>query len=396
MLLSLIAPAQARVVINGGIISIKNGAVLVIDNPDNQAISQTGGGYISSEGINNSIIWSVGAGNGNMYAIPFGNAYGMLPLHFSAASGSAGGRIIFSTYPTPTWKNSDYLPPGVTNVNSGATDNSAKVIDRFWQINPQGYLTKPTLTNLSFTYAANEYQPPNTIAEANLVAQRWNSSLLAWGDYIPASIINTSAKTITIASVPGNQLYDWWTLVDLTDLLPVTLLNFQAIAANKKVIASWETASETNSDHFELWRSRDQRQFDLAGKVAAAGNSTGLLRYSFTDAHPYFNISYYQLKMVNLDGSFKWSPVIKVKIDDDPFASIYPNPATGYITIAVGAGIALEKPIAYIYDAKGSLVKSFKISATSQLADMSLLPAGMYFIHFTYSGQAQTLSFIKK
>ena len=320
----------------------------------------------------------------------------MLPLSFSAASGSASGRIIFSTYSTPTWKNSDYLPPGVTNVNSGGIDNSAKVIDRFWQINPQGYLTKPTLTNLLFTYAANEYQPPNTIAEANLVAQRWNNSLLSWGDYIPSSVINTSAKTITIASVPGNQLYDWWTLVDLTALLPVTLLNFRAIAVNKKVITSWETASETNSDYFELWRSNDQRQFAPIGKVAAAGNSTGLLRYSFTDANPYLNVSYYQLKMVNQDGSFTWSPVIKVKIDDDPFASVYPNPATGYITIAVNAGIASEKPIAYIYDAKGSLVRSFKILATSQLADISLLPAGIYFIHFNYNGQAQTLSFIKK
>ena len=60
ILLSFISPGQSRVVINGGIVSMNNGVILMIDNPDNTAISQTGSGYISSEGINNRIIWSVG------------------------------------------------------------------------------------------------------------------------------------------------------------------------------------------------------------------------------------------------------------------------------------------------------------------------------------------------
>jgi len=35
--------------------------------------------------------------------------------------------FIFSTYPTANWKNSDYLPPGVTNTNKDGADNAAKM-----------------------------------------------------------------------------------------------------------------------------------------------------------------------------------------------------------------------------------------------------------------------------
>src|SRR5947209_8461558 len=105
-----IAMAQAKLVLNGAVITISGGAALVIDNPDNTAIIQTGSGYIQSEGAMNRVIWTVGTGNGSNYLVPFGNAANYLPLRFSAASGSgASGQIVFSTYPTPTWKNSDFL-----------------------------------------------------------------------------------------------------------------------------------------------------------------------------------------------------------------------------------------------------------------------------------------------
>jgi hypothetical protein len=312
---SFTASGQARLVINGGIISINNGATLVIDNPVNTAISQTGAGYILSEGINNRVIWSVGSGNAATYSIPFGNTSGVLPLRFSAASGSANGRMIFSTYRTPTWKNSDYLPPGVTNVNAGGKDNSVKLIDRFWQINAQDYATKPTLTNLIFTYLDAEYNAPNTITESKLAPQRWNSVSLTWSDYHPLSVINTTVNSITIASIPGNQLYNWWTLADASSPLRAVPENFKGLAQ--------KSSNESN-------------------------------------------------------------------------VSLYPNPAAEYIIIAVTTSIADKSPTAYLSDAKGSLLQSFKLSNTSQQVNISSLPAGVYRIHFIFNDQLQTLPFIKK
>lgn len=106
--------SQAKLVINGGVITITKGAALIIDNPDNTAITNIGAGYIQSEGAGNNVVWTIGPGNGNIYTVPFGNSVNYFPLQFSAASGhGANGQIIFSTYPTANWKNSDYLLPGV-------------------------------------------------------------------------------------------------------------------------------------------------------------------------------------------------------------------------------------------------------------------------------------------
>src|SRR5258708_8892200 len=110
ILIAFTVSGQAKLVINGGIISINNGGILVVDNPDNTAIIQTGSGYIISEAAANRIIWSVRPGTGNDYLVPFGNASDYLPLHFEAFSRSAGGHIRFSTHPPPTRPISDHLP----------------------------------------------------------------------------------------------------------------------------------------------------------------------------------------------------------------------------------------------------------------------------------------------
>ena len=395
IVLTFAAAGQAKLVINGGIININNGAVLIIDNPDNTAITQTGSGYIISEGENNRIIWSIGAGNAAAYLLPFGNISVYLPVSFSAASGSVNGQMVFSTYPTPSWKNSDYLPTGVANVNSSGADNSAKLIDRFWQIKSLGYSAKPTLSNLRFTYSDAEYNSPNTIAEVNLVPQRWNNLLLSWSDYLPGSTINTTANTITIASVPGNQLYDWWTMVDASAALPVTLINFKAIPVNQKIVASWQTAFENNTSHFELWRSKGVLSFDSVGKLTAAGNSTGLLNYSFIDNNPYDGVSYYRLKTVDKDGRFEWSAIVKVIIDDKHPVSLYPNPASDNITISVNSSILDKKPMAFIYDARGALSRSFKITERNQQVHIGFLAAGIYLLKLSTGDEIQTITFIK-
>lgn len=387
---------QASLVINGGIINLTNGGKLVVDNPDNNAIIQTGSGYIQSEGTSNEIVWSIGAGNGNNYVIPFGHGADYLPVSFQASAGSASGKFIFSTYATPTWKNSDYLPPGVTNVNRNGVDNSANVIDRFWEINPQGYFTKPMLTNLIFTYSDNEYAPPNTIAEATLIAQRWNNALQVWGDYFPPSAINTVNNTITVSSIPGTQLFDWWAMVSALSPLPVSLTYFNAAVSNKTVITKWQTATEQNSSHFEVWRSSNGILFDSVGRTDAAGNSTVLLQYSFTDIAPYSHSSFYRLKIVDRDGKYQWSSIARVTIDDATNIFLYPNPASDNITISSNTEFVNRKPKAKLYDAKGQLIEIFSITTTQQQYNTSKLAAGNYHILIFSHDQTQTLSFIKK
>ena len=226
--------AQTRLVLNGGMINLSQGAYLVIDNASANAITRNSG-HIISEGENNSIKWSIGTTTGT-YSIPWGfGSTDYIPLTFTKTAGTGSGYFLFSTYHT-TWNNIAQLPTGVTNINGASgTDNSSFVSDRFWQINAQGYTTKPGLTNLEFTYLDAENAAPNTITESNLRVKRYNSSLNSWTDNILSSSLNTTTNVLTVTSVDAANLEAWWML--------------GALNANRY----WVAASNSTSDVSANW-----------------------------------------------------------------------------------------------------------------------------------------------
>jgi hypothetical protein len=206
--------AQTRLVLNGAKINLTQGAYLVIENSAANAISRNSG-HIITESENNRIKWNIGTAIGT-YIVPLG--YGntdYIPLTFTKTAGSGIGYFLFSTYHT-TWNNISQLPTGVMNVNGASgTDNSAYLSDRFWQVNALGYSTKPALTNLQFTYLDNENSGPNTITEVGLRAKRYNNTANSWIDNLLSSSLNTTTKTLTVASVDIANLQSWWMLGNL-------------------------------------------------------------------------------------------------------------------------------------------------------------------------------------
>lgn len=210
LLTGSLAIGQGRLVLNGGVVNITHGANLVLANPATNAITRTSG-YILSEGESNKIKWNIGTTTGT-YTVPWGFGGTYMPLTFTKAAGTgASGNFVFSTYETG-WQNSAQLPTGVANMNGIAgLDFSNYVTDRFWQVNAQGYTTKPALTNLILTYLDAEVTTTgNTITESNLKANRYNSTLSSWTDNILASTVNTSSNTVTVSSVSANDLQPWW------------------------------------------------------------------------------------------------------------------------------------------------------------------------------------------
>ena len=72
--------------------------------------------------------------------------------------------------------------------------------------------------------------------------------------------------------------------------LPVELIEFQAKdLGNSKSQLNWSTASEVNSDYFEVLRSENGRDFTSIGTVTAAGDSDQTIHYSFQDESPILN-----------------------------------------------------------------------------------------------------------
>lgn len=90
-------------------------------------------------------------------------------------------------------------------------------------------------------------------------------------------------------------------------LLPVELSSFDARLEKEEVQLKWTTSAEENSDYFEIERSTDAENFEVIGKVKAAGNASTENNYTAVDQDPEVGTNYYRLKIVDLDGSFEYS-----------------------------------------------------------------------------------------
>src|SRR5574343_207037 len=89
-------------------------------------------------------------------------------------------------------------------------------------------------------------------------------------------------------------------------LLPSEVLDYSTEVVNKRsVLISWKTASEKNTNRFEIYHSSDGLNFTLHSTIQAAGNSESTLEYSDEDTHPNPGINYYLLKGIDNEGQVK-------------------------------------------------------------------------------------------
>ncbi len=133
---------------------------------------------------------------------------------------------------------------------------------------------------------------------------------------------------------PGTQVYNGdrynisFTLPDnATGALPITGVTLGASLRGSDVHLNWQTVSEINSKEFQLERSTDGVNFKTVGTIAAAGNSSRLLDYSFIDAGMSVKAYYYRLRMVDLDGKFSYSNIAVIRRGGQAgIIKVFPNP----------------------------------------------------------------------
>lgn len=115
-------------------------------------------------------------------------------------------------------------------------------------------------------------------------------------------------------------------------VLPMEMISFNGAAKDCVINLSWQTASETNTDYVMVQRSSNGVNFQDMGRVNAAGNSTTLQSYSYTDVAVIAANNYYRLQQVDGDGSYRYSEIIEVKTNCfkesgiSDILDVYPNP----------------------------------------------------------------------
>lgn len=137
--------------------------------------------------------------------------------------------------------------------------------------------------------------------------------------------------------------------------LPVEYISFNASRIGSDVLLNWETASESNSDYFIVERAGSDFVFESIGNVKAAGNSSIIQSYSFTDRNLTAGIYYYRLKQTDRDGEYNYSIVRVIKWQDDLFEPVLSN---GRIDLSG----CTENVLVQVYDVSGKLVATPEIA----------------------------------
>jgi hypothetical protein len=92
--------------------------------------------------------------------------------------------------------------------------------------------------------------------------------------------------------------------------LPVELLYFEGYSFGSHNKFTWATASEYNSEYFEIQSSQDGILWNPILKVPSSNNSTTKLTYSAIEYSPTQDINYYRLVQHDIDGEYViYSPI---------------------------------------------------------------------------------------
>ena len=175
---------------------------------------------------------------------------------------------------------------------------------------------------------------------------------------------NTVVLTLT-ASNPGCSASANFNILVRTKL-PITLQEFTGKSSNCSNELQWKVADAKNFKEFEIEHSKTGTEFNTITSIQAKAETRneGLNQiYSFTDNINKSKNQFYRLKLIDLDGSFKFSPVISVANEClTPTVGLYPNPLKKVNDIQIELSNFGEKIQGKLIDLTGRTIQSFKLN----------------------------------
>ena len=169
------------------------------------------------------------------------------------------------------------------------------------------------------------------------------------------------------------------TIIKIPNPVPLKLISFSAVPQNDNTVSLyWNTDNEINTKHFVIEMSTDGLRFTAITNVIAKGRASNNYNASVADVNT--GIVFYRLKMVDNDGSFTYSPIIKIdKRKNTSGIAVLTNPVKDFIVIST-SDKSLNNTQANIISMQGVVVKTFTVREGSQTIDIKDLPNGVYYL----------------
>ncbi len=320
---------------------------------------------------------------GTAYSFPIGDDGKWTPynLTFDAGSSIAVGAFI-------TTHVNDAL------VSNASNSNFVSRIVRDWEVEPSAGITTPNYTiEIFHNQAATE---TGGLASSGSVPFKKTSGTGQLNAPTNALGINSSAivevgtysSTLNSFTWTGLTSFSNFGGTDVNQALPIELISFQAnCKADNTVAVTWTTASEHNTSHYVVEKSRDGFNWRLFDQTAAAGNSTELLTYEIIDSEKASGTTYYRLTQFDNDGLFEVFNPVSVNCNGEKpnnHITTYPNPSFEGFYVSFFTETMEGNGQLTITDASGRPVYGKSVSIQDgnnvfHIGDMNAAP-GMYYI----------------
>ncbi len=176
--------------------------------------------------------------------------------------------------------------------------------------------------------------------------------------------------------------------------VPVEWLSLSATPREKVIDLNWATATESGSDYYHVERSVDDGQnFTVVGRVAAAGFSSEINNYVFTDEQPVAGSNTYRIRQADRDGAFSYSDLVTVDFGGVSSGALAPNPTNGELYLRLRTTAATPFTVT-VLDLQGREVKRINGVSEGRPFSVADLAKGVYLLRYADGGEMISRRFV--
>jgi Secretion system C-terminal sorting domain len=338
-----------------GVITLGNNTLTV--NKTSNILTPSSNSYAVTNGTGKLRIANTDAQTSLTF--PIGNMVGSYTPLTVANSGTADG---FSA--------------SVSNNVSGTYADRTKAIQREWDLSED----VAGGSNAILTFQFNTAELGGAMATTGIMeVGHYNGA--SW-DVTPGSISGAGPYMITHST--GFTSFSPFT-AGSAQSLPIELLSFEGALNKKKVVLTWQTASEKNNDFFTIERSADNENFVAIGKVAGARQSDVVRAYQYLDVAPLKGINYYRLTQTDLDGHTNTLKTISIENGNTQMTIASLNSGAGQLHLGIQTAQAARTNIQVI-DMNGRVLYATSEElneGTTELSIQQAFSAGIYMVRLS-------------